>query len=139
MEICKIDGFTRILGAPKDWDHSQVECKGLPIVDNPDGWMVSQWKPNALEIETLRQGGTLLLWVYGTAHPVVGLDVSNADGVQVSCDAPQNIHDELAHRNAEVKLLRLALARLGKTLGDQQRICDIALASTGGQPDADDL
>lgn len=139
MDICKIDGFTRILGAPKDWDQSKVECQGLPIVDNPDGWMVSQWKPNELEIETLSQGGTLLLWVFGTAHPVVGLDVSDADGVKVSWDAPETIRDQLAHRNAEVKLLRLALKRLQGTLGDQQRLCEIALASTGDQPDAHDL
>jgi hypothetical protein len=139
MDICKIEGFTRVLGAPQDWDQSKVECQGLPIFDTEDGWMVSQWKPNELEIETLRHGGSLMLWVFGTAHPVVGLDVSAADGVMVSYDAPQTIQQELAHRNAEVKLLRLALARLGKTLGDQQRICDIALASTGGQPDAADL
>lgn len=56
-----------------------------------------------------------------------------------AADVPQSVYQELAQRNAEVKLLRLALARLGKTLGDQQRICDIALAATGGQPDAEDL
>lgn len=139
MEICRIDGYTRILGAPKEWDHAKTECQGLPIVDNPDGWMVSQWKPNAAEIETLREGGSLLLWVYGTAHPVVGLDVSDAIGIKCEQDGPQGLVQELAQRNAEVKLLRLALQRLAGTLGDQQSLCQIALAATGTQDDAADL
>lgn len=139
MEICKIDGFTRILGAPAEWDHSKTECQGLPIVDNPDGWMVSQWKPNAAEIETLRDGGSLLLWVFGTAHPVVGLDVSDAQGIKCEQDGPQGVVQELAARNAEVKLLRLALERLQGTLENQGRMCAIALAATGPQNEAGDL
>lgn len=139
MEICKIEGATRILGAPQQWNHTISECQSLPIIDTAEGWMVSQWKPSYDEVETLRQGGTLLMWVHGTVHPVVGLDVSEAGGLAVQHDAPHTVLEELAHRNAEVKLLRLALKRLQGTLGDQQRLCEIALASTGAQPDAADL
>lgn len=138
MNICKIEGFTRILGAPTDWDHSKVECQGLPIIDRPDGWMVSQWKPSAEELGTLQNDGTLLLWVCGTSHPVVGIDVSAADGLAFH-DAPVTVSQELAARNAEVKLLRMTLTRMQETLANQGRMCSIALASTGDQPDADDL
>lgn len=135
MDICKIEGFTRVLGAPAGSETTEAlkDCQALPILDTDTGWMVSQWKPDAAELETLQNNGTLLLWVYGTMHPVVGLSVADVTGQQMSQDAPVGVVQELAHRNAEVKLLRLALARLGKTLGDQQRICDIALASTGDQ------
>lgn len=139
MEICKIEGATRVLGAPTEWNHAVAECQGLPIIDTAEGWMVSQWKPSADEVQTLARGGTLLLWVHGRAHPVVGIDVSAADGQVHQQDAPHGVVQELAHRNAEVKLLRLALQRLRGTLGDQQSLCAIALSATGEQNEANDL
>lgn len=133
MDICKIEGFTRVLGAPRDWDQSDTKCNPLPICDRPDGWMVSQWKPDAKEIEALIKGDSIFLWVFGAAHPVVGLSVVNDAGVTAGEDEATTMAQELAHRNAEVQLLRLALERLQGTLGDQQRLCEIAISATGAQ------
>ena len=138
MDICKIEGFTRVLGAPEGWDHSKVECQGLPIVDRDDGWMVSQWKPNAAELELLKQNGSILLWIYGTVHPVVGLDVTDECGAIVR-DEPESVVQELANRNAEVKLLRMTIQRMQETLANQGRMCAIALAATGEQNEAGDI
>lgn len=132
MDICKIEGATKVFAAPQ----GMPDCQSLHVKE-ADGWMVSQWQPDEDERKTLADGGSVYLWIYGAAHPVVGLTTNSGNGELT--DSAQNVYQRLMHRDAEVKLLRLALARLGRTLGDQQRICDIALASTGGQPDAADL
>lgn len=133
MEICNIEGATRILGAPQDWDKRDTgaACQSLPIVDRPDGWMVSQWKPSAEELTALAGNSSLFLWVYGTVHPVVGLSVVDDAGNTAGEDAPMGVVQELAARNAEVKLLRMTIKRMQETLADQGRMCSIALAATG--------
>jgi hypothetical protein len=78
MEIGCIQGATRFLGAPKDWDKSKGHCGTLPIRDMPTdigNAMVSAWLPNRDEIVALACGGPLYLHIYGVTHPVVGLSV----------------------------------------------------------------
>jgi hypothetical protein len=75
----RIEGATRVLGAPGDWDESRSgPCCSLPIRDDViDGvrYMVSAWEPTPEEIELLKAGGALLLGINGIAHPVVFLSV----------------------------------------------------------------
>jgi hypothetical protein len=139
MDICKIEGFTRVLGAPEGWDHSKVECQGLPIYDHPDGWMVSAWKPDAVELAALNEGGSIQLWIAKGFHPVVGLSVADAVGEVFVQDAPKGVVQELAARNSEVKLLRMTIQRMQETLSNQGRMCTIALAATGEQNSAGDI
>lgn len=76
MEIKRIEGATRTLGAPHEWDHGK--CHGLPILDGMhDGVpvMVSAWEPSPLELEALLRGETIKLWIYGATHPVVSMTV----------------------------------------------------------------
>lgn len=79
MEVTKISGATRNLGAPANWDHSRVECEVLPIRDQPTetgNVMVSAWRPEPEELAALNSGGAVLLYVYGSVHPVVAMAVS---------------------------------------------------------------
>lgn len=78
MEIGSIYGATRVLGKPANWDDSQGECSGLPILDRetPQGHvMISEWVPTAEERERLAQGLPVHVWVYGVAHPVLSVTV----------------------------------------------------------------
>lgn len=80
MMIKCIDGFTRALGAPSDWDGQDTRCGVLPIRDvaHPEGnFMVSAWEPTPAEIEALQRGETLKLWVRGSGHPVVAITVGD--------------------------------------------------------------
>lgn len=78
MEISKINGATRTLGAPANWDHSKTECVGLPVLDFVDEngrAMISAWMPTPEELSRLNAGMPIHLWIYGNAHPVVSLTV----------------------------------------------------------------
>lgn len=125
MDICKIAGATRVLGKPADWDESQGECLGLPIVDH-DGWMVSEWKPSAVEIGYLIDGGSINLWIQGTQHPVAAVSVGFAPAGEI-------VEDRYVQLEGENRLLRMSMQRLKDTLESQARMCDIALAATGAQ------
>jgi len=122
MDICKIDGATRVLGAPADWDNTQGECVGLPIVDHPEGWMISQWRPTHEELRALIEGGSIRLWVQGTVHPVVSIEAIAKDDSQ------------LAYPNAQIeenaKWLRQTLQTLSETLDSQAKLCRLALDAT---------
>jgi hypothetical protein len=82
MKSVPIENCTRRLGAPQEWDHSQAGiCHTLEIVDTPDGFMVSAWRPSERELELLNQGRPILLGIKGRSHPVVFLSMGdNADG-----------------------------------------------------------
>lgn len=78
MEPSKINGATRTLGAPANWDQSQGECVGLPVLDMETAQghvMISEWVPTAEERERLAQGLPVHVWVYGWAHPVLSVSV----------------------------------------------------------------
>jgi hypothetical protein len=80
MIVKYIEGFTRALGAPADWDGKDTLCGVLPVRDvvHPEGnFMVSAWEPSPDELEALRRGETVKPWVRGTGHPVVGISVGD--------------------------------------------------------------
>lgn len=122
MEIVKIDGCTRVLGAPSDWDHTKAECVGLPIFDHPEGWMISEWRPTVEELQALQNGGTIRLWVSGSAHPVVSIEAVAASGEQMRSSTA-----ELEEQN---RWLRQTLTSLAETLRKQTDVCQLALDAT---------
>lgn len=76
MDAMPIDGATRRLGAPTNWDHEKDGiCHTLEILDH-DGWMISAWMPSEIEIKAINAGSPVLLYVQGKAHPVVSLAVA---------------------------------------------------------------
>lgn len=80
MLIRRIEGCTRVLGAPKDWNHDDIRCVGLPIRDVPTdegNVMISAWEPTPEEIEALQRGESIKLWVFGTGHPAVYITVDD--------------------------------------------------------------
>lgn len=87
MEINNINGHTRILGAPSNWDQSKGECVGLPIMDQDTengSCMISEWQPEAADLKLLNMGMPIHLWVYGTTHPVVSISVGQPSQ-EVAC------------------------------------------------------
>lgn len=104
MLIREIEGATRHLGAPADWDQSKGRCDVLPIADvmtDQGPFMVSAWAPTAEELAALNAGASVRLWIQGESHPVVVLDVDGArersrvdlDALEAAARAatPQNI------------------------------------------------
>ncbi len=79
MEIGRIKGATRTLGAPKDWNADRDgPCIGLPIRDERHGGqpcMESEWYPTPSEIAAMAFGQPVKLRVLGTVHPPVALYV----------------------------------------------------------------
>lgn len=78
MLIARIQGSTRQLGAPNDWDGDLSKCHVLPIRDvmtEQGNFMVSAWEPTPAEVEQIKAGQTIKLWIQGTGHPVVKLSV----------------------------------------------------------------
>lgn len=85
MLIREIEGATRSLGAPADWDQTKGKCDVLPIADvmtESGPFMVSAWTPTAEELIALNAGAPVHLWIQGTNHPVVALSVDAAHATQ---------------------------------------------------------
>ena len=120
MLIKRIEGSTRQLGAPADWDGKDMSCDVLPILDvqTAEGnFMFSAWEPTPPELEALNKGANIVLGVRGTAHPVVSL--------QVAADVAVKHPDDVAvDQFAEVMKAKLADARAKGRSGWQE--CDPA-------------
>lgn len=75
-----IPGATRALGAPGNWN-PQISgpCGALPVRDgvHPGShhFMESAWKPEPDELAALNAGGSVVLRIVSTVHPVVALYV----------------------------------------------------------------
>jgi hypothetical protein len=79
MLIRRIEGATRNLGAPADWDGDISKCNVLPILDvetEHGPFMVSAWEPTPDELALLNAGESIQLWIAGCSHPVVSIAVS---------------------------------------------------------------
>jgi hypothetical protein len=79
MIVRRIEGATRVFGAPADWKDDGISCVGLPVkeVETEQGvFQVSAWEPTPDELKLLQEGGSVLLWVRGSGHPVVALSVA---------------------------------------------------------------
>jgi hypothetical protein len=80
MKACMIEGMTRDLNKPRDWDEERDgPCGSLPIRDEVFGGrvsiMFSEWKPSTEELALLNAGASVILGVCGTVHPPVSLGV----------------------------------------------------------------
>jgi hypothetical protein len=84
MLIARILGATRELGKPVDWDDEKNgSCGSLPIRDEQvrgANVMVSAWTPTPGELARLNAGAPIYLYVWGTSHPPVAVEVSNIEG-----------------------------------------------------------
>lgn len=83
MKSLPIIGHTRRLGAPRNWNHeTDGICHTLEILDR-DGEMLSAWQPTDAERKRIAAGAPIYLHIQGTAHPVVGMSVGEADEIQM--------------------------------------------------------
>ncbi|MDR3446005.1 hypothetical protein [Dyella sp.] len=118
MKIRRIEGATRMLGAPADWNGTDVPCDALPILDTETAeghFMVSEWAPEATELNALQRGAPLRLWVRGTNHPVVALGVG---------ETPEGIAGQRPYAEADANELRLELVlRAGPSYRCEHREC----------------
>lgn len=118
MEIGCIEGVTRFLGVPKDWDKSKGHCGTLPVRDMQTDFgncMVSAWLLSRDEISALTQGAPLYLHIFGVSHPVVGLSVGvpPADGstiIEPVKDAVVRVAGEKGAALTESQATAIALA-----------------------------
>jgi hypothetical protein len=95
MEIVRLEGMNRDLGAPKDWDEEKHgKCEPLPVfaeVVKGNMVMTSAWKPDAEELAAINAGGPIALVIYGGVHPPCGLGVfPPPDGVEVTLPASED-------------------------------------------------
>jgi hypothetical protein len=72
----RIEGATRHLGAPKDWNPDKDgQCGHLAILDVELAGglpaMVSAWEPTPEEIEAINAGSPIYLRIVGNQHPPV--------------------------------------------------------------------
>lgn len=78
MLIGRIDGATRVLGKPVDWN-PEDKCQSLAIkdhvLDTGQNVMESSWVPTPQEAEALGKGAHIHLWVWGSGHPPVAITV----------------------------------------------------------------
>lgn len=60
-----------LLGAP----HGMDNCDSLPatMMTEPEPMIASFWRPTESELKILNEGGSVILYVFGTAHPPVAL------------------------------------------------------------------
>jgi hypothetical protein len=77
-----IEGATRKLAAPADWNKDeQGVCGALVVRDeetNAGQFMVSAWEPTPEELAALLGGAKVYLHVMGRSHPPVMLLVGEA-------------------------------------------------------------
>jgi hypothetical protein len=80
MIIKRIEGFTKVFGAPPDWNGEDMTCGALPVreVQTPEGiFHVSAWEPTPAELRAIADGETIKLWIRGPGHPVVAMTVGD--------------------------------------------------------------
>ncbi len=79
MISVRIKGSNTVYGTPDDWDKRNGECANLFVrkeESEETTVMLSAWKPSALELEMLQNGGSVILGVLGSGHPPVLMYVS---------------------------------------------------------------
>lgn len=91
MIATPIAGYDRLLGPPADWlPELDGECGHLAIRDTMCGGnraLVSAWKPTTEELEILKAGGCITLYIIGQgSHPVVAMGAE----MNASCIAQHN-------------------------------------------------
>lgn len=87
MNIINHPICNRLIGAPADMTDDQ--CSALPVYDVEDEhgrWSISFWMPSVGELEILKAGGSVALWVRasGRQHPVVGMAAEEPVGATLA-------------------------------------------------------
>ena len=71
----RIEGATRYLGAPMNWNPADGSCDHLAIRDEPteggSNAMLSVWEPTPEELQKIMEGKPVYLQVLGVQHPPV--------------------------------------------------------------------
>ncbi len=84
MQNVEIALETRKIGAPQNWDvETMGECVTISVRDEPTSngnVMTTAWRLTDDEIRALRQGGHLIIGVYGVNHPVLSLGIADKEG-----------------------------------------------------------
>lgn len=80
MIVNRIEGCTRELGKSQGFAALPVRDTKVLIASH-DGRtiemdaMVSSWEPTVEELKKMINGAPILLWVYGTKHPPIRIEV----------------------------------------------------------------
>ena len=83
MKSLPLDGHTRRLGAPANWDHAKNGiCHTLEIIDAPNGFMVSAWAPSDAERQRIAAGAPIYLHIQGNEHPVIRFTIGTSADVE---------------------------------------------------------
>jgi hypothetical protein len=72
----------KVLGAPPNWDQSKTYCNALPVTSVVDGErvsLVSYWQPTPEELDAIKAGAPIMLWIHSAVHPVVSLGVEGTN------------------------------------------------------------
>lgn len=79
MIAASIEGRTRYLGKPLGWEPERDgHCGSLAVRDeitSAGHSMASAWEPTPEELDKLNRGAKVILWVVGSAHPPVAVEV----------------------------------------------------------------
>lgn len=79
MELIKLPGMNRELGAPRDWDEAKHgPCDLLPVfaeVKEGSMYLTSAWKPDDVELDALVRGQAVALTIVGAVHPPIVVGV----------------------------------------------------------------
>jgi hypothetical protein len=79
MHAGRIEGATRNLGEPANWDRdAHGLCSILPVRDDDTSagpGMTSVWFLTSEEIERIKLGAPIYLTVFGRVHPPVAMSV----------------------------------------------------------------
>lgn len=82
MHAGRIEGSTRRIGAPENWDAKKDgPCSALHVRDMQTvsgNCMVSAWLPTPCEVDAIVRGAPVYLSILGARHPVVAMGVGNA-------------------------------------------------------------
>lgn len=82
MEVGRVQGATRYLGAPAGWEpEKDGHCAHLAIRDEPHSpgvnRMTSAWLPTPDELSRIAAGAPIYLVILGVSHPPVALMVGD--------------------------------------------------------------
>jgi hypothetical protein len=67
------------LGPPAGWDEEKNGPCATLHCTRTDTHVVSLWKPDEKELQALRHGGTVALWVIGETHPPLWVSAEPAE------------------------------------------------------------
>ena len=72
-------------GAPVGHNHEALPCETLSVTVGRDDSgmpvMASFWQPTPEELESLNAGRPVILYVYGSGHPIVAVGVEDFSAV----------------------------------------------------------